>query len=142
VDNQTHHQKDNRIVENAKVHVPSVKQPQKSSCDGSHIQNLKGRQSMIYALYHSHVSICGMCTWAGLLNPPCRGWIKCFLCQQMGHVARHYEAKLKKVVNQGKSNHAPNYVVNKLSIAMQRIWIAKDVHAGGSLEANNLFLTH
>jgi hypothetical protein len=36
VDHQTHHQKDNQIVENAKAHVPSVKQPQKSSCDGSH----------------------------------------------------------------------------------------------------------
>jgi hypothetical protein len=88
---------------------------------------------MIYAPDHGHVSICGKCTRASLLNPPCRDWIKCFLCQQMGHVPRHCEAKWKNVLNQGKYNHAPDYVVNKLSTTsttIRRIWIAKDVHAG------------
>jgi hypothetical protein len=50
----------------------------------------------------------------------------------MGHVARHCEAKLKKVVNKGKSNHAPDHADNKLSTTMWRIWIAKDAHVGGA----------
>jgi hypothetical protein len=44
VDHQMDHQKYNQVDGNAKVHVPSGKQLQKSSHDGHHIQNLKGKQ--------------------------------------------------------------------------------------------------
>jgi hypothetical protein len=59
---------------------------------------------------------------------PCKDWIKCFTCGAMGHVSRHREAKWKKV---HRVDLLPKQAVNQLSMTLERIQLAKSLHAGG-----------
>jgi hypothetical protein len=88
----------------------------------------------------SLVSICGKFTQASSLNRPCKDWIKCFSCDQMGHVARQCEAKWKKVACPNFATSFPKTSANKMSTTMMKIWIAKDADAGGAFGSNTSIL--
>jgi hypothetical protein len=49
----------------------------------------------------------------------------------MGHVAHHCEAKWKKVSRPNSVIPLPKSSVKRMSATLNKIWIAKDAHAGG-----------
>jgi hypothetical protein len=62
---------------------------------------------------------------------PFKEWIICYVCHQMGHIARHCFAQTKE---------KPNHLDANLGNTERKIWLTKEAHAGGVMGSRQTIL--